>query len=160
MGLLLLATLVLWLWPMEPGKNSSTIVVVPSAPLQAPRAAATPALTPAEAVSASLTLAASSVVAAPSPLPADTREVISPTTAAGSVLSIRARSTSWVEVVDAAGVVQLRKTLSNGESVFAAGTLPLSVVVGRADVTEVSVRGQVFDLAPHAKDNVARFQVK
>ena len=159
-GLLLLATLVLWLWPMEPGKNSSTIVVVPSAPLQAPRAAATPALTPAEAVSASLTLAASSVVAAPSPLPADTREVISPTTAAGSVLSIRARSTSWVEVVDAAGVVQLRKTLSNGESVFAAGTLPLSVVVGRADVTEVSVRGQVFDLAPHAKDNVARFQVK
>ena len=63
-------------------------------------------------------------------------------------------------MVDAAGVVQLRKNLSNGESAFATGALPLSVVVGRADVTEVSVRGQVFDLAPHAKDNVARFQVK
>ena len=162
-GLLLLATFVLWLWPMVPGKSATTGVVEPSASaeaLRAPVTAPVPAATPAEVVSAPLTLASSSAVAVPTPPTVDTREVISPATAAGSVLSIRARSTSWVEVVDAAGVVQLRKTLSNGESVFAAGTLPLSVVVGRADVTEVSVRGQVFELAPYAKDNVARFQVK
>jgi cytoskeleton protein RodZ len=56
--------------------------------------------------------------------------------------------------------VQLRKTMSNGESIGASGSLPLSVVVGRADVTDVSVKGKTFSLAGIAKDNVARFEVK
>jgi cytoskeleton protein RodZ len=57
-------------------------------------------------------------------------------------------------------VVQLRKTLAAGESAFASGALPLAVVVGRIDVTEVSVRGKAFSLAGLSKDNVARFEVK
>lgn len=163
-GLLLLATVVLWLWPTLPGKGPAASLVEPSAPAQTPRAPviaafpADPAATPTAPASAPLPLPMP-ITAAPAPPAADTREVPS-AAAAGSVLAIKARSTSWVEVVDAAGVVQLRKNLSNGESAFATGALPLSVVVGRADVTEVSVRGQAFDLAPHAKDNVARFQVK
>ena len=41
------------------------------------------------------------------------------------------------------------------------GTLPLSVVVGRAVGVDVQVRGKPFDLAPLTRaDNVARFEVK
>ena len=75
-------------------------------------------------------------------------------------LGMRARSPSWVEVTDAAGTVQLRRTLNAGESVAVSGALPLSVVVGRADAIDVRVRGQALELLPLTKDNVARFQVK
>jgi cytoskeleton protein RodZ len=34
------------------------------------------------------------------------------------------------------------------------------VVIGRADVTDVEVRGKTFSLAGIVKDNVARFEVK
>jgi cytoskeleton protein RodZ len=41
------------------------------------------------------------------------------------------------------------------------GTLPLSVVVGRASSVDVQVRGQPFDLKPFTKGGgVARFEVK
>lgn len=72
----------------------------------------------------------------------------------------KARGLSWVEVIDASGVVQLRKTMTDGEIVGASGVIPLSVVVGRADTTEVQVRGKPFDLTRLSKDNVARFEVK
>lgn len=67
---------------------------------------------------------------------------------------------SWVKVTDAKGAVVLNRTIGPGDTVFAAGSLPLSVVVGRADATRVQVRGQVFDLLSYSKDNVARFEVK
>jgi cytoskeleton protein RodZ len=67
---------------------------------------------------------------------------------------------SWVEVTDAQGTVLLRRMLAAGEVAGASGALPLSAVVGRADVTRVQVRGQPLDLAPIARDNVARFEVK
>jgi cytoskeleton protein RodZ len=67
---------------------------------------------------------------------------------------------SWIEVTDAKGAVVLSRTLGAGEIVSTSGSLPLTVVVGRADVTRVQVRGQSFDLAAHSRDNVARFEVK
>jgi cytoskeleton protein RodZ len=67
---------------------------------------------------------------------------------------------AWIEVIDAKGVVQVRKTLANGEVVGASGPAPLSVVVGKVDSVEVSVFGRPFDLTHVAKDNVARFEVK
>jgi cytoskeleton protein RodZ len=77
-----------------------------------------------------------------------------------AVVGFRVRGPSWVEVTDAKGVVQLRKTMALGEYVNASGVLPLSVVIGRADVTDVEVRGKAFSLNGLAKDNVARFEVK
>ena len=71
-----------------------------------------------------------------------------------------ATQSSWVKVTDAKGAVVLSRTIAPGEAVFAAGALPLSVVVGRADATRVQVRGQVFDLAAYSRENVARFEVK
>ena len=83
-----------------------------------------------------------------------------PATAASGLVVFTARGPSWVEVADASGSVQLRKTLAAGETASASGAAPLSVVVGRADVTDVVVRGSAFDLAPVTRDNVARFQIK
>lgn len=81
--------------------------------------------------------------------------------AIGSGLVVfKARGPSWVEVADASGVVQLRKTMAAGETASVTGAVPLSVVVGRADVTDVVVRGGAFDLVPVTRDNVARFQIK
>lgn len=71
-----------------------------------------------------------------------------------------ATQSSWVKVTDAKGAVVLSRTIVPGEAAFAAGELPLSVVVGRADATRVQIRGQSFDLANYSRDNVARFEVK
>lgn len=76
------------------------------------------------------------------------------------VLGLQARGESWVEVTDANGTAQLHKIVADGERFQISGVLPLSVVVGRADMVSVSVRGQPFDLAAVSKDNVARFEVK
>lgn len=79
---------------------------------------------------------------------------------ASGVVVFKASGASWIEVTDNAGVVVLRKTLAAGESEQISGASPLKVVVGRADVTEVFVRGLRFDMQPWAKENVARFEVK
>jgi cytoskeleton protein RodZ len=79
---------------------------------------------------------------------------------AGQLVVFRVKGPSWVEVTDAKGVVLMRRNLTEGEAAGISGALPLSVVVGRADVTEVEVRGKAFNLAAFARDNVARFEVK
>jgi cytoskeleton protein RodZ len=78
----------------------------------------------------------------------------------GKVVVFTGRGTSWIEVVDKQGAVQVRKTIQSGEVIEASGVLPLTVVVGRADTTDVQVRGKPFDLLQISKDNVARFEVK
>jgi len=80
--------------------------------------------------------------------------------AEGGLVVFKTRGESWVEVTDAKGQVALRRTMAAGESAGASGALPLAVVVGRSDATEVTVRGKPLDLAPVSRDNVARFEVK
>lgn len=79
---------------------------------------------------------------------------------AAGIVVFSARSESWVEVTDAKGTVVLRRILAAGETVGASGALPMSAIVGRADATQVQVRGKALDLNPLARDNVARFEVK
>lgn len=76
------------------------------------------------------------------------------------VLALHALGSSWVEVVDAKGIVQLRKTLTKDEVITVSGALPLAVVLGRADLVSVTVRGQPLNAVSLANDNVARFEVK
>ncbi len=80
--------------------------------------------------------------------------------AAAGILVLKTKGTSWVEVTDAGGVVQLRKTMAEGETIGVSGGLPLAVIVGRADAIEVQVRGKALDLTSMTKDNVARFEVR
>jgi cytoskeleton protein RodZ len=104
-------------------------------------------------------------IAAPSPAPGSTASAsigapaVSQTVPAG-IVTFLAKGESWVEVTDAKGVVVLRRTLTAGEAAGASGVLPMAAVVGRADATQVQVRGKAFDLNAVARDNVARFEVK
>jgi cytoskeleton protein RodZ len=50
--------------------------------------------------------------------------------------------------------------LAAGEAASAAGALPLQVVIGRVDATQVQVRGKPLSLRTLSHDNVARFEVK
>jgi len=77
-----------------------------------------------------------------------------------AMLELSGRGESWVQVTDSTGQSKLRKLMQSGEVIHVTGQLPLSVVVGRADNVSVAVRGKPMDLAPLARENVARFEVK
>ncbi len=74
--------------------------------------------------------------------------------------AMTARETSWVQVTGASGRVLLQRSLQPGETVVLSTDFPLSVVVGRADEVVVSLRGTAFNMAPHTRNNVARFEVR
>ena len=142
--------------------------IVSSGPLSGSRTSLTTVTTAATSL-ATKTLV---TVTASSPLPTSASNLItagtfSPTfvvtgnsPAASDVVVFTAKTESWVEATDAKGQVVLRRTLAVGEVVGAAGVLPLKVIVGRANATQVEVRGKAFDVMAIAKDNVARFEVK
>ncbi|HXD41295.1 MAG TPA: RodZ domain-containing protein [Ramlibacter sp.] len=119
-----------------------------------PASAAVPAknFTPASAAKP-----ASSAAAASAPATVAANDLATP---ASGIVVFRTKSGSWVEVTDAKGVVAVRRLLAPGEAAGASGVLPLQVTVGRADATEVQVRGKPFDLQSISRDNVARFEVK
>lgn len=145
-----------------------------NSPLQAPmpsdndaanEAAAPPQVIDSTVATSAAPLAMSQASVVPLAILPGDAATASPAMVAGSgattgTVVLTAHRSSWVEVVDASGVVQVRKTMKDGETVGASGVMPLSVVVGRADTTEVQVRGKPFDLSRLAKDNVARFEVK
>ena len=101
---------------------------------------------------------AASVATAQTAAPAT--EAAVPVTGAAGLLVLKVNTgQSWVKVRDGAGKVVLEKTLSKDESATAEGQLPLSVIVGNAKGTQVTVRGEPFDISS-TRDNVARFEVK
>jgi cytoskeleton protein RodZ len=127
-----------------PGAAVADAVQPLAAPASAPVAAPTPAaaLTPAPA-------------AAPTPAPA------AQAAAGGNLIVFTARDDSWITVSDAGGKSLLRRTVKGGETVGLTGSLPLSVVIGRASGVDVQVRGKPFDLTPLVRSGgVARFEVK
>jgi cytoskeleton protein RodZ len=178
--LLLAGAIVLLLIPQRRAQTTTEVVSIPvpiqpTQPVTAPsvQAAAEPSALEASQPSASpATSAVISAVTAPAAgTPAATAAPLvpaaSPAQPAASAVAARpglvafsSRGESWVEVTDASGTVTLRRILSAGDSVAAGGVLPLSVVVGRADLTDVTVRGRPLDTARFARDNVARFEVK
>ncbi|MEI6732883.1 MAG: helix-turn-helix domain-containing protein [Comamonadaceae bacterium] len=149
---LLAGALLLVIFPFarQPEVVAGTKAVTPDGNLQPP----------AMVSSASVPEAAPSVIsaAASSGSSAGTEQVAGSGATSGIVV-FKAQALAWVEVVDAGGVVQVRRNMVAGETVGVSGTLPLSVVVGRSDTTQVQVRGQAFDLLSIARDNVARFEV-
>lgn len=149
-------------------RDASTTAAVSAVPAAAaPAGSSTPGLSvalstpavvsPTVVVSASPTLAKQAGVAVPGLAGGPAGTPVSPDT---GMVVFKARGESWVEVTDARGEVALRRTLAAGETAGASGFPPLSVVIGRVNVTDVLVRGKTFDLSTVAKDNVARFEVK
>ena len=152
--------------PVLPPQSGEPAVAPPNdavvaAPAVAPAVALTPAVpagpvVPTKPVAQAPAAAAPPVPAPAAPSPAGAAAAL----AADGILVFQPRSETWVQVIDAKGVVALRKTLAAGETTGISGALPLSVIIGRADATVVQVRGKAMDLAPLSKDNVARFEVK
>ena len=150
-------------FPVEASKPPTEELITPAGTLLPSDSAAVQASSPALAASAAALPAAPPVptpaVSAPKPpveQPASAPAVVS----ANHVVVFKARGSSWVEVTDANGLVQLRRTMAEGEVAGAAGTLPLVVVIGRVDMTDITVRGKPYDVSKVALGNVARFEVK
>ena len=99
------------------------------------------------------------VAAAPTPEVTSAAAVTAPH--AGDMIVFTARADSWIAVKETSGKDLLRRTLAAGQTVGVSGSLPLSVVIGRASGVDVQVRGKSFDLAPVTHGGgVARFEVK
>ncbi len=130
--------------PAAPATPEPVVTAAPIAPTTPP-----PKLAPPPAA-----------VVTPQPVAASAPAPVPPAPAADGIVVFKAKAPTWVQVTDARGGVPLRKLLAAGESAAASGALPLAVTVGSASATDVVVRGKPFDLAPLARDNVARFEVK
>ena len=152
--------------PANTSEPAPPVLAAPSATERHADSSASAA--PAAAVAASSPVPATpSVAVSPSPAAAASGATTSNASAAdGAVdaasgpLVLRARSASWVQVRDANGALALQRNLAAGETVSVSAPTPLAVIVGRADATEVTVRGKPFDLTAVARENVARFEVK
>ncbi len=165
-GLVLLAAAALFLSP--PGWWQALLSDGPpvaSAP--AVQASAVPAPVASEpAASAALGMAPAVADAASEPAvevvhsvpAADTRASAVAEGAAGLVV-VRASEASWIEVIDAAGQVLVRRVVQPGESLGLDGTLPFKLRIGNAAATQLQFRGQPFDLGPSTKDNIARLEL-
>lgn len=129
------------------GDSAVATTVPPSLPVDAPAAQGNAPV----ALALPAASAAPAAAAASAPVTTD---------GLGGPLTLRARAESWVQVRDGAGALALQRKLSAGETVDVSGPLPMAVVVGRADATDVFVRGKAFDLVPVSRENVARFEVK
>ena len=155
--------------PMPTGNVAQEISVAVGAEQRVPSAAPDPAPAPAAAAGVGVELPAGESIKpagiASHPIVLPSVEASAPSSAPAAdapsgVLAFKARSESWIQVRDAAGALVLQRNLAPNELVSVSGVLPLAVVIGRADATEVFVRGKPYDIGPVSRENVARFEVK
>jgi cytoskeleton protein RodZ len=137
-----------------PAPVTPVVAPAPGAPVVA-LAAPAPAAAAASAASVPAVTASTSTGGT-----ATTTLATAPATPASGLVTFRTKADSWIKVTDAKGTTVLQKLMTAGDSAGASGTLPLTVTVGSVQATEVEVRGQPFNLAPVAHDNVARFEIK
>lgn len=154
-------------WPMSEAESASTSTTSEAVPVAAvpsgASAAAAPgagvlvsapmAVVPAPAASVPIAPAVSETVHSTPPEAAPTEASAPP--AASGVVVLRTTGESWIEVRDAAGVVLLSRTVLPGEVIGLDGPLPMRLKAGIANVTQVTLRGEPFSLAPFTRGNVA-----
>ncbi|MDH4053065.1 MAG: helix-turn-helix domain-containing protein [Rubrivivax sp.] len=170
-GVILLGALAVAFWParlkpVDPAPSAASAPsadVAPIAPaleVASAPSAATAASTPdgqgAQSTALTAQGGASAAMAEPAPAVAVTG-ASAPLPAGAGPLELRASAPSWVQVTDAGGRTLLSRTLAPGEAVKLDGALPFRLTIGNAAVTGVRLRGEPVDLAPHTRDNIARF---
>jgi cytoskeleton protein RodZ len=129
--------------------SAPTAVVAPvTSALSPPPAASGPVVAPPVSETVHSTPMDTASVSASAPL------------AAAGVVVVRTTGESWVEVRDAGGSVLLSRTVMPGEVVGLDGAMPMRMKVGIANVTQVTVRGEPFSLAPFTRGNVANAVLK
>ena len=147
---------------IEPMVVTPALVLGSPAPL-VDASTATPAAT---AASATTQVTAPAVALMPPVLPVSPVQpstiaaTVSTPSGAGPEWVFSATSDSWLEVRNAQKTVVWSGVVKAGESTRIQSPLPVSVVVGRAQVVTATLRGQPFDLKPHTQVTVARFEVK
>lgn len=149
---------------VEPAPTSVAPVgeAVTAAPGVAPAPGAEPEAAPAVASAPTVAAPANTTptVSATTAVPASVSSTLASAGATGTLLSITATGESWVEVLNGAGSVVTKRMLKTGEVIDFSTAPPYSVVLGRADAVQVTVRGKPFDTTPFARNSVARFEVK
>lgn len=171
---ILLAAVLVWWWP-EAWEGpaawwTSDSTVTSSSPVQ------TIVVPPAPAVTAAITPTASALpqnvqapLAASEPVVSTVVQPVAPVVVqmaetvaeAGSLseVSVRLEATqpSWVELTETQGGRKLfSRLMAAGETVDLMGAPPIEAIIGNAEGVRVIVAGQVTDLAPHVRNNVAR----
>jgi cytoskeleton protein RodZ len=147
---------------IEPMVATPALVLGAPAPL-VDASTATPAAT-AAASTTQLTATAAAlkppVLPAPPVQPSTNAAAASTPSGLGPEWVFAATADSWLEVRNAQKTVVWSGVVKGGESTRIQSPLPVSVVVGRAQVVTATLRGQPFDLKPHTQVTVARFEVK
>lgn len=157
-AVLMVAALVVYflppaLWTAGEPSPPNVSAPVPAAAAVVPAASAA-AVTIEAAAPAASAASVSGETAIPAP-PSETAASAAAPAAAGLV-QIRTSEPSWVDVRDASGQVLLSRTVLPGENVALDGAVPIRLIIGNAAATQLGFRGQPVDLAPRARDNVAR----
>lgn len=93
------------------------------------------------------------------PAAAPTPEVATPAKTGAHTLTLKIKSASWVEIVDADGTKLESAILPAGAERSYSSDGLLSVRLGNAEGAEVGVDGKPVDLAPFRRANVARLRV-
>jgi cytoskeleton protein RodZ len=93
-------------------------------------------------------------------MPAPMSALTTPTTAAtvGDVTLVLAyKDSSWTEIRDRTGRVLLSRMNEGGQTQTVAGQPPFELTIGNATDVTLRYNGKPVDLAPHTRQNVARF---
>ena len=147
---------------------AAAFVLVPSsvvrdAGLAGAEPAAVPVMPPAAAASDAGADAAPVAVDAASAAPGAAGVASAPLAAAGplptagraDVVALRARQSTWVQVVDGSGQTLMARVVPAGETVELTASPPLRLRIGNAAGAELTFRGQPVDLRSAARDNIA-----
>jgi cytoskeleton protein RodZ len=151
--------------PSAPG--TPVVVTLPGAPAAGSADAALlpvplPGLVATPPVASVPTAPAGVVPSAPAAVLPPTAPAMVPAAApsGSAALQLRTRESSWIEVRDANDRVLFSRIVAPGEAVGVDGAPPLRVTVGNAGVTDLNWRGTPVDLAPLARDRVARLTLR
>ena len=162
-AVLMLALIAALLWMPSPSTwswlpSSSKQAVSADQPVQAMPAPEPMSSEPLTAASAQASEPVAVVQAPAAAAPAASVPAI--TASSGAVLAFSATSDSWIEIRNNKNQVLWSRVVHAGENAEVQYPLPLNVVIGRASAVRMTYQGKPFDLAPHTKVTVARFEVK
>ncbi|QEA13985.1 RodZ domain-containing protein [Comamonas flocculans] len=150
--------------PLAPAEISTPVAVPVPVPVPVPQSSPAPAGSAQGDAAAAAPAPAQPATPgeASAPAPVETAEAAPEASQAAPAepLVIVARQQTWVQVRSAVGGVLIERNMEPGERYTAPGGGPWSVVIGRADAAEVTVRGEAMNLNAVARNNVARFEVK
>ncbi|MDR3409859.1 MAG: DUF4115 domain-containing protein [Formivibrio sp.] len=78
----------------------------------------------------------------------------------GNSIRVATESDSWVQIIDADGQMLVSQLLGSGTNRSVSGKPPFRIKVGNAPKTQLYYRGQLVDLKPYIRGDVASLDLK